>query len=203
MKYCHRWEDFPEQTAYYLKDNPECRGIRSRRISGDRLMASRVMVEGGAKIPRHYHEAEQMVFIFKGKARISTGDDPIRTLGPGDIWVVPSNVPHGVGYEGDVEAIEVVSPAKRPPPATAIGPERRVSPRWKAILPDRRLRAKVIGTPERPPVAITGSKNSRAETAGYLPMIRATGSWLQSIDGVPDRSAGSVTCASRSSGDAS
>jgi len=112
MGYYHRWEEFPEQTAYYLKDNPDCQGIRSRRISGDRLMASRVMVKGGAKIPRHYHEAEQMMFIFKGKAHVSTGDEPVRILGPGDIWVVPSNVPHGVEYEGDLEAIEVVSPPR-------------------------------------------------------------------------------------------
>lgn len=43
---------------------------------------------------------------------MSTGDEPVRTLGPGDIWVVPSNVPHGVEYEGDMEAIEVVSPPR-------------------------------------------------------------------------------------------
>ena len=111
MGYYHRWEEFPEQSAYYLKDNPDCQGIRSRRISGDRIMASRVLVKGGSKIP-HYHEAEQMMFIFKGKAHVSTGDEPVRTLGPGDIWVVPSNVAHGVEYEGDLEAIEVVSPAR-------------------------------------------------------------------------------------------
>ena len=112
MGYYHRWEDFPEQTAYYLKDNPDCQDIRSRRISGDRIMVSKVSVKGGAKIPRHYHEAEQIVFIRQGKAHVSTGDDPTHTLGPGDIWVVPSNVPHGVEYEGDVEAMEVVSPPR-------------------------------------------------------------------------------------------
>ena len=112
MGYYHRWEEFPEQTAYYLKENPDCQGIRSRRISGDRIMVSKIAVKGGAKIPRHYHEAEQIMFIFKGKAHVSTGEDPVRTLGPGDIWVVPSNVAHGVEYEGDLEAMEVVSPPR-------------------------------------------------------------------------------------------
>jgi quercetin dioxygenase-like cupin family protein len=112
MGYYHRWEEFPEQTAYYLKDNPNCAGIRSRRISTDRLMVSKISVKGGAKIPRHYHEAEQIMFIQKGMARVSTGDDPVRSLGVGDIWVVPSNVPHGVEYIGDVEAMEVVSPPR-------------------------------------------------------------------------------------------
>ncbi len=108
----HRWEDFPEQTAYYLKDNPECSGIKSRRISTDRIMVSKIAVKGGAKIPRHFHEAEQIMFIQKGTAHVTTDDQTVRTLGPGDIWVVPSSVVHGVEYVGDVEAMEVVSPPR-------------------------------------------------------------------------------------------
>lgn len=112
MGYYHSWEEFPEQTAYYLADNPNCKGIRSRRISTDHIMVSKVSVKGGAKIPRHYHEAEQIMFLQKGKALVSTGDEPLRSLGPGDIWVVPSNVAHGVQYFGDVEAMEIVSPPR-------------------------------------------------------------------------------------------
>ena len=112
MGYYHRWEEFPEQTAYYLADNPNCKGIRSRRISTDHIMVSKVSLKGGAKIPRHYHEAEQIMFLQKGKALVSTGDEPLRSLGPGDIWVVPSNVAHGVQYFGDVEAMEIVSPPR-------------------------------------------------------------------------------------------
>ncbi len=112
MGYYHRWEEFPEQTAYYLKDNPECAGIRSRRISTDRIMVSEVWIKGGGKIPRHYHEAEQIVLIQKGRADVTIGDGPVRTLGSGDIWVVPSNVVHGVEYIGDVEMLEIVSPPR-------------------------------------------------------------------------------------------
>ena len=112
MGYYHRWEEFPQQTAYYLKDNPECAGIRSRRICTDRIMVSQVQIKGGASIPRHYHDAEQILFILKGQARVTTGDETVKSLGPGDIWVVPSNVVHGVEYLGDVEAMEVVSPPR-------------------------------------------------------------------------------------------
>lgn len=108
----HRWEEFPEQTAYYLKENPDCAGIRSRRICTDKIMVSNIRIRGGAKIPRHYHEAEQIMFINKGEARVTTGDETVHVLGPGDIWVVPSNVVHGVEYIGDVEAMEVVSPPR-------------------------------------------------------------------------------------------
>ena len=112
MGYYHRWEEIPEQTAYYLQGNPDCAGIKSRRIATDRIMVSKITVKGGAQIPRHYHEAEQIMFIQKGQARVTTGDETVHPLGPGDIWVVPSNVVHGVQYIGDVEALEVVSPPR-------------------------------------------------------------------------------------------
>jgi len=112
MGFYHRWEEFPEFTAYYLKGNPDCAGIRSRKIATDRMMVSNIRVKGGAKIPRHYHEAEQIVLIHKGLARVTTGDKKVHTLGPGGIWVVPSNVVHSVQYVGDTEAIEVVSPPR-------------------------------------------------------------------------------------------
>ena len=31
---------------------------------------------------------------------------------PGDIWVVPANVTHGIEYIGDCEALEAVSPLR-------------------------------------------------------------------------------------------
>jgi quercetin dioxygenase-like cupin family protein len=112
MGFYHRWEEFPEFTAYYLKENPDCAGIRSRKIATDRMMVSNIRVKGGAKIPRHYHDAEQIVLIHKGLARVTTGDKTVHTLRPGGIWVVPSNVVHSVEYVGDTEAIEVVSPPR-------------------------------------------------------------------------------------------
>jgi quercetin dioxygenase-like cupin family protein len=33
-------------------------------------------------------------------------------LKPGDIWIVPSNIMHGVEYLGDVEGLEIVSPPR-------------------------------------------------------------------------------------------
>jgi quercetin dioxygenase-like cupin family protein len=112
MGFYHRWEEFPEFTSYYLKENPDCAGIKSRKIATDRMMVSNIRVKGGAKIPRHYHEAEQIVLIHKGRARVTTGDKKVHNLGPGGIWVVPSNVVHSVEYVGDTEAIEVVSPPR-------------------------------------------------------------------------------------------
>ncbi len=112
MGYFHRWEEFPQRGVSYLQGLPDSEGLKIRIMASERIMFTQIRVKGGASIPRHHHEAEQVLFLFKGKARVTTGDEPPRILGSGDIWVVPSNVPHGVEYEGDVELMEVVSPPR-------------------------------------------------------------------------------------------
>jgi quercetin dioxygenase-like cupin family protein len=112
MGYFHRWEEFPQRGVSYLQGLPNSEGLKIRIMASERMMFTQISVTGGARIPRHHHEAEQVVFVFKGKVRVTTGDEPPRVLGPGDIWVIPSNVTHGVEYMGDCEALEAVSPLR-------------------------------------------------------------------------------------------
>jgi len=76
------------------------------------MMLREIKVQGGGTIPRHYHEAEQIIIMQKGEARVTTGKQSPKVIKCGDIWVVPSNTMHGVEYLGDVEAIEIVSPPR-------------------------------------------------------------------------------------------
>ncbi len=108
----HRWEDFPQKTVSYLGGMPNTENIKIRIMASERMMLTQVIVEGSGTIPRHHHEAEQIMVIQKGRARVTTGDNKAQELGPGDIWVVPSNVVHGVEYIGYVEALEMVSPPR-------------------------------------------------------------------------------------------
>ncbi len=112
MGYYYQWEDFRQKGVSYLKGREDSEGLKIRVMSTENMMFSQVLVKGGAKVPRHYHKAEQVMFIQKGEAIITTDDDGPRELKAGDIWVVPSNVVHGVEYVGDVEALEVVSPPR-------------------------------------------------------------------------------------------
>ena len=112
MGYYHRWEEFPQRGVSYLQGLPNSGGLKIRIMASERMMFTQISVKGGAKIPRHHHEAEQVVFVFKGKVRVTTGNEPPRVLEPGDIWVIPSNVTHGVEYLGDCEALEAVSPLR-------------------------------------------------------------------------------------------
>ena len=108
----HRWEDFPQRTVSYLAGRPNSEGIKIRILSTERIMLTEIKVQGGGTIPRHYHEAEQIIMVQKGEARVTTGKEPPRLLRAGDIWIVPSNTMHGVEYLGDVEALEIVSPPR-------------------------------------------------------------------------------------------
>lgn len=108
----HRWEDFPQKSISYLAGRPNADAIKIRIVSTERIMLTEIAVKGGGTIPRHYHEAEQIILMKKGQALVTTGMEPPRLLKAGDIWVVPSNVMHGLEYRGDVEALEIVSPPR-------------------------------------------------------------------------------------------
>jgi quercetin dioxygenase-like cupin family protein len=108
----HRWEEFPQRTVSYLAGRPNSEGIKIRILATERMMATEIRVQGGGKIPRHCHEAEQIIFMQKGEARVTTGKEPERLIKAGDIWIVPSKTMHGLEYIGDVEALEIVSPPR-------------------------------------------------------------------------------------------
>jgi quercetin dioxygenase-like cupin family protein len=109
----HRWDEFPQRTVSYLVGRPDSKGIKIRILSTERMMLTEIKVKGGGTIPRHCHEAEQIIVLQKGKARVTTGKDPqTHLLRAGDIWIVPSNTMHGVEYIGDVEGLEIVSPPR-------------------------------------------------------------------------------------------
>jgi quercetin dioxygenase-like cupin family protein len=108
----HRFEEFPQKTVSYLAGRPNSEGIKIRILSTERMMLTEIRVQGGGRIPRHYHEAEQIILIQKGEARVTTGKESPRLIKAGDIWIVPSKTLHGVEYLGDVEALEIVSPPR-------------------------------------------------------------------------------------------
>ncbi|MEM3382367.1 MAG: cupin domain-containing protein [Candidatus Bathyarchaeia archaeon] len=81
-------------------------------MSTTKIMVTRIEAQKGAYVPRHHHEAEQIILVIKGKIRSTTGESGPDEIGPGEIWVVPSNVSHSVEYIEDTEAIEIVSPIR-------------------------------------------------------------------------------------------
>ena len=112
MGYYHQWEDFPEREIGYLKGRPESSKLLVRIMSSERMMVTSIKAKKGAFVPLHHHEAEQIILVLKGKIKAFIGKDSSQILGPGGIWIVPSNTPHRVEYIENTEAIEVVSPPR-------------------------------------------------------------------------------------------
>jgi quercetin dioxygenase-like cupin family protein len=112
MRYKFNWNEFNKREVPYLKGRPESPKLQVRIMSATKIMVTRIEAQKGAYVPRHHHEAEQIILVLKGKIRSTTGESGPDEIGPGEIWVVPSNVPHSVEYIEDTEAIEVVSPIR-------------------------------------------------------------------------------------------
>lgn len=82
-----RWDDLPEQAPMA--------GLTLRALTGDQLMANRVTVAPGTTIPSHQHPEEQIGIVLSGGLEVTIGDET-RSLGPGEAFAIPADVPHGV-----------------------------------------------------------------------------------------------------------
>ena len=112
MGYYYHWDDFPLREIGYLKGRPGSSKLLVRIMSSSRIMVTQINAKQGASVPLHHHEAEQIIIVSRGQIRVITGKDEPRLLGPGGIWVIPSNEPHSVEYIEDTDAIEMVSPIR-------------------------------------------------------------------------------------------
>ncbi len=105
------WEQLEEDRPMPL--------LARRRVIGRQAMISRVTLEKGCFVPTHAHVNEQITCVLEGRLRMRLGaeGDPARReviVGPGEVLLLPSDVPH------DAEALErtVVLDVFSPPSAT-------------------------------------------------------------------------------------
>jgi quercetin dioxygenase-like cupin family protein len=87
-------------------------GVTGRVVQGERGTLVIVELEPGSVVPEHRHDNEQLGVCAAGSLTFRIGDES-RELGPGDTWLIPSDVPHEVrvGPEGAV-VIETFVPAR-------------------------------------------------------------------------------------------
>jgi quercetin dioxygenase-like cupin family protein len=101
-----QWDEVELETV-----NPH---MQRRIVTGDRLTGARIYFKDGFLVPMHNHEQEQVTQVISGTMRFTIGDDRGETvdLGPGDVIVIPSNVPHEALCIGDVEEMDTWSPRR-------------------------------------------------------------------------------------------
>jgi len=107
-----RWDELEPETVFP--------GITRQVLQGDRQTLVRYLYEPGSVFPVHAHAEEQVTVVVSGTIEFEIGGDRI-TLGPGQVAVIPPNVPHGATVTCDVpvETFNSLSPRREQSP---IGP---------------------------------------------------------------------------------
>ena len=87
-------------------------GVRLRTPYGQNLMLSYVEIDDGAVVPTHQHPHEQAGMVLRGRLELTIGDET-RTLGEGEMFIVPPNTPHrAASAGGPVVVLDVFSPVR-------------------------------------------------------------------------------------------
>ncbi len=70
-----------------------------------------VKFDPGSVYPVHSHPYEQTSVVIQGRMRLKVGNE-VREIGPGDMWFVPPEMPHGGEVLGDepLVFIDIYSP---------------------------------------------------------------------------------------------
>lgn len=79
-----------------LKDIPEREivpGYRARFVHSENMTLAFWKVDPGAALPEHSHPHEQIANVLEGKFELIVAGES-RILEPGQVAVIPSNVPH-------------------------------------------------------------------------------------------------------------
>lgn len=107
-----RLDDLPN-----LVDTP---GHVLRRFGGEQVMMQEAVMPAGLTFETHSHHNEQLVLVLEGRVRLYLGEDgtPVE-LGPGDMLLVPSHMPHGGEALEDCRLVDAFSP----PRTTVLGEE--------------------------------------------------------------------------------
>jgi quercetin dioxygenase-like cupin family protein len=87
-------------------------GVRLWPSHGPNLMLVYVELDAGAVVPLHHHPHEQGGMVVSGRLRFTIGDET-RECGPGDMYLIPPDVPHTVvAFDGPAVALDVFTPVR-------------------------------------------------------------------------------------------
>lgn len=97
-----------------IKDIPSIKlveGYDAQFIHTPNATYSHVRVEAGANLPSHSHFQEQVSYVLEGKFQLTVNGEPF-LLEPGQVFVIPSNVPHSGLAITDCFILDVFTPVR-------------------------------------------------------------------------------------------
>jgi quercetin dioxygenase-like cupin family protein len=88
--------------------------MRRRIVTGENMTVARIYFDDGFVVPMHSHHNEQITQVLKGRMHFVFGGEQPKELmlGPGDMVVIPANVPHQATCIGDVEEMDMWAPRR-------------------------------------------------------------------------------------------
>lgn len=103
----YKWDDMPKETVTPLLDR--------RLIVGNRMMLAHIYLKKGAIVPLHSHDNEQLTYVLTGALRFWIGSETGETIviGPGEVLVIPSNIPHKAEALEDTLDVDVFCPPRQ------------------------------------------------------------------------------------------
>jgi quercetin dioxygenase-like cupin family protein len=87
-------------------------GINARTFWGEEMLAAVVDLDPGTALPMHSHPHEQLGIVIEGEIEF-TIDGEVKTLKPGDVYVIPGDVEHAAKtFDHPVKVMDVFSPVR-------------------------------------------------------------------------------------------
>ena len=87
-------------------------GIRFKPIFGRNILFNYVYFDPHAVAPVHQHPEEQIGTVLEGECEFELNGVK-RTIRPGDVYVIPPNVPHSArAYDKPCVALDIFSPPR-------------------------------------------------------------------------------------------
>ena len=86
-------------------------GFRARFIHTKGMTLAYWEVEAGASLPEHSHPHEQIANVLDGEFELTVGGET-RVMAPGQVAVIPSDVPHSGRAITDCRLLDAFQPAR-------------------------------------------------------------------------------------------
>ena len=86
-------------------------GYHGRLIHSKNMSLAFWEVEAGARVPEHTHTNEQIMQVQEGQFEFTLGGET-RIYGPGELVVIPSEVPHSGRALTPCKLMDVFSPVR-------------------------------------------------------------------------------------------
>ena len=70
-------------------------GVVARAVEGAEATFALIDLEPNTHVPEHHHVNEQTGILLRGSMSFTIGDET-KQIEPGEMWVIPADVPHAV-----------------------------------------------------------------------------------------------------------